>query len=104
MGKWFGKIGYAVEEDKGYGNIETDIIEKEYYGDFTRTYQRNSYQQISTNDEVTLNNQLSIVADEYSLSNLSAIEYAEINGVKWKVTGIEEQYPRLILSLGGPYK
>lgn len=104
MSRWFGKVGFGIEEDKGYGNYETDIVEKEYFGDLIRSYQRNSYSQISTNDEVTLNNQLSIIADEYSLANLSAIKYAEISGNYWKVTGVEEQYPHLLLSLGGAYK
>jgi len=104
MAKWFGKIGFAVDADRGYGTIETEIVEKEYFGDLTRSYQRNAYSQISTNDEVTLNNQLSIVADQYSLSNISAIQYVEIDGNNWKVTGVEEQYPRLIISFGGPYK
>lgn len=104
MARWFGKIGFGVEEDKGYGNWETDIVEREYFGDLTRSFQRHSLVQNSTNGEVTLNNQLSIVADEYSLSNISAILYAEINGINWRVTGVEEQYPRLMLSIGGAYK
>lgn len=104
MAKWFGKIGFGVEEDKGYGNWEQTIVEREYFGDLTRSFQRNVLTQNSTNGDATLNNDLSIVADQYSLSNLDAMLYAEINGVKWRISGKEEQYPRLILTFGGAYK
>lgn len=104
MSRWFGNIGFGVEEDHGYGNYEMSIEERPYFGDLTRSYQRYNAQQNSTISDVVLNNELSIVADEYSLSNLSAIKYAEIDGTKWRVTAIEEHYPRLILSLGGAYK
>ena len=35
--------------------------------------------------------------------NYSNIRYVEIIGTKWKVTEIEPQYPRFILTTGGVY-
>lgn len=31
------------------------------------------------------------------------MRYAEFGGVKWKVTDVKVQYPRLILTFGGIY-
>ena len=33
----------------------------------------------------------------------SSMVYVELMGEKWKVTDVEIQYPRLILSIGGVY-
>ena len=45
----------------------------------------------------------SIVADPFAHENFGSIRYAEFGGVKWKVTDVKVQYPRLILTFGGIY-
>ena len=35
------------------------------------------------------------------LSNQKRMAYAEIMGTKWKISEVEVQYPRLILTIGG---
>ena len=35
MGKWFGKIGYAVTAETEPGIWEEQIVERDYYGDIT---------------------------------------------------------------------
>lgn len=55
------------------------------------------------NDDVNISNIISIVADSFANENCSEIVYAEFLGIKWKVTDIEPQYPRLLLTLGGVY-
>ena len=39
--------------------------------------------------------------DPYAYEKFSSIVYAEFMGAKWKVTDIEVQHPRLILTIGG---
>ena len=102
--KWYGKIGFGVEENTGYGNWQVNFTERPYYGDLERSYQGFSTSTDSTNTSLSLSNNLSIIADEYALVNFSNIVYAEINGFKWRVSSVEEHYPRLILSIGGAYK
>ena len=102
MAKFYGKIGYiqTVESEPGYW--EEKAIEREYYGDITRNTSR--YQQDGhVNENIVINNIVSIVADPYANENFQHMRYIEWMGTKWKITNIEVQYPRLILTLGGIY-
>ena len=102
MAKFCGKIGYidSVESEPGYW--EEKPVEREYYGDITRNTSR--YQQEGhINENIVINNILSIVADPYANENFQHIRYVIWLGTKWKVTNVEVQYPRLILTLGGVY-
>lgn len=102
MGKWYGKICYAetVETEPGIWNEE--ITERVYFGDSirnTRMLQNSS----GINDNLNVGNQISIVADPYAVQNFHAMRYVEFMGSKWKISTVEVQYPRLILTLGGLY-
>lgn len=102
MAKWFGKIGYAVTSETRPGIWEEVIVERNYYGDMTRNSRRlQAASQV--NDNININNELSIISDPYAMNSFHAMRYAEFMGTKWKITNVEVQYPRLILSLGGLY-
>ena len=103
MAKWFGKIGYAVTEETEPGIWEETIIEREYYGDMTsdRRKHQNSGE---VNDNINLANVISIIADPFAYQNCSNMAYVEIMGSKWKISDVEVQRPRLILTVGGVYK
>lgn len=102
MAKWFGKIGYAVTSETRPGIWEEVIVERNYYGDMTRNSRRlQAASQV--NDDININNELSIISDPYAMNSFYAMRYAEFMGTKWKITNVEVQYPRLILSLGGLY-
>lgn len=103
MGKWFGKVGYAVTEETEPGIWEKVITEREYYGDITtdRWKRQNSGE---VNDNINLSNVISIVADPFAYQNCSNMIYVEIMGDKWKISDIDvNQRPRLILTVGGVY-
>lgn len=102
MGKWFGKIGYAVTEETEPGIWEEQIIERDYYGDMTSDRRKRQNSQ-GVNDDLSLSNVISIIADPFAYENCSHMAYAEIMGAKWKISDIEVQYPRLILTIGGVY-
>ena len=102
MAKFYGKVGYiqTVESEPGYW--EEKAIERDYYGDITRNTSR--YQNGGqVNDNIVINNILSIVADPYANENFQHMRYVEWMGAKWKITNVEVQYPRLLLTLGGVY-
>lgn len=102
MSKWFGKVGYASTEEIEPGLYEPTITEKEYYGDVrSNRWKRQSSENV--NDNINISNVISIIADPFALHKCSEIVYAEYMGTKWKVTDVEPQFPRLILTLGGVY-
>lgn len=102
MAKFYGMIGYATLVETEPGLWEEEIVEKPYYGDLIRNTRRlqNSG---GVNDDVNLSNQVSIIADPYANQNFHSMRYVEFMGAKWKVSDVEVQYPRLILSIGGVY-
>lgn len=102
MSKWFGKIGYAVTAETEPGIWEETIIERKYFGDMTsdRRKRQNSGE---VNDNINLANVISIIADPFAYQNCSNMAYVEIMGSKWKITDIEIQSPRLLLTVGGVY-
>lgn len=102
MAKFYGAIGYAVTEEAKPGVWTEKIIEHVYYGDLTRNTRRlQSADQL--NDNIDVANEISIVADPFANENFHSMRYVEFMGAKWKVTSVEVQYPRLILTLGGVY-
>ena len=102
MAKWFGKIGYAETVETTPGVWKEQIIEKEYFGDLNRNTRR-LQTAANINDDVNINNEISIISDPYATNNFHSMRYAEFMGTKWKITNVEVQYPRLVLSLGGLY-
>lgn len=100
--KYCGSIGYAVTEETTPGIWEETITEKTYYGDVIRNSAGNRAGEY-LNDNLTISNQISILADTYAYQNCHLMKYAEFNGIKWKISNIEIQRPRLILTLGGEY-
>lgn len=102
MAKWFGKIGYAETIETAPGVWEEQLTVREYYGDLTRNTRRLQTAD-KVNDDININNELSIVADPYAVDHFYSMRYAEFMGAKWKISNVEVQYPRLILSLGGVY-
>lgn len=93
-------IGASVETAPG---VWDDVISERYYrGDVIRNTRKYSEGQ-KVNDDLSINNSISIVSDEYLLSHLADMRYVKWSGSLWKVTDVEIQRPRLILRLGGVY-
>ena len=102
MAKFYGKIGYAENVETRPGVWRPTITEREYFGDLVRNTRRlESASQI--NDNINISNEISIVADPYAYQNFHSMQYVEFMGTKWKISSVEVQYPRLILSIGGVY-
>lgn len=102
--KFSGIVGFwEGEYEETPGVFRPTIVERKYTGDvleFNKGFQQRSESQ---NDEFTINNQISILSDQYAKQNWASIRYVIWNGVKWKVSNIKVGYPRLILSVGGFY-
>lgn len=103
MAKYFGKIGFVDTVETVPGVWREQIIEREYAGDVLMNIRRLQSDKDSTNDDLSIGNRVSIIADPYAYNNFHSIRYIEYMGTRWKVTSIEVQYPRLLLNMGGVY-
>lgn len=102
MAKFYGKIGYAEMSETSPGVHKEQITERNYYGDLIRNTRRLQSGD-KVNDDVNVANEISIVADPFANENFHSMRYVEFMGAKWKITNVEVQYPRLILTIGGLY-
>ena len=102
MGKFFGAIGYAETIETSPGIWEETITERNYKGDVTHLSRRLENGE-HLNSNVNVNHSISIVADAYAYENVLSMRYATWLGARWKITDVEVQRPRLILTLGGVY-
>ena len=102
MSKFYGPIGYITQKEISPGVWDEVVVERSYRGDITRNNRRWESSEYK-NDNLTISNQLSIIADPFLYENSSTIRYVLWLGVRWKVTNIEIQRPRLILTLGEVY-
>lgn len=102
MAKFHGEIGYAISTETAPG-VWTDVItSRDYTGDVLReTKQWKEANQ--ANDNLVVSHRISVIGDDFASSNLTAMRYVVWAGVYWKISTIEMQRPRLILSLGGVY-
>lgn len=102
MAKYCGTVGFVITSEIRPGVWKEVSQERTYYGDLTRNT-RKLQSSGNLNDNVTISNELSIVADPFANENFHAIRYVEFMAAKWKVTSVDVQYPRLILALGEVY-
>lgn len=102
MAKWYGSVGFAKTVETEPGIWEEKIVSDYYYGDLISNF-RSLQSSGEVNDDVNIANKISMLADPFAVNNFHTIRYAEYLGTKWKVTNVEVQYPRLILTLGGVY-
>jgi hypothetical protein len=100
--KWFGVIGFTETTETKPGVWKDQITKREYFGDMTRNTRRLQSAD-KVNDDIDISNEISIVSDPYANENFHSMKYAEFMGTKWKITSVEVQYPRLILTFGGEY-
>lgn len=107
MGKFYDKVGFAetieVDPINRPGIYKDTIHEGWYVGDLVMNMSSKWIDTSQLNDDLRINNKISIVADPYAYQNFHAIKYIRYKGVKWKVVSVEVSRPRLILTTGGVY-
>lgn len=102
MAKFYGDIGYADTKETAPGVWQEQITERPYFGDILRTTSKMQSGE-HLNDNLSIDNRLSIVADPFAYENFYTMRYVKWMGALWKITSVEVQRPRLILTIGGVY-
>jgi hypothetical protein len=101
--RFHGTVGYGTDTETAPGVWSEVITEREYYGDVLRQARRlepSSAVPATLNQDVTVENRFSIVADAYAYDNFSKMRYVGWNGSNWTITTVEVQRPRLIMTIG----
>lgn len=102
MPKFYGVIGYGETVETSPGVWVDQIVERPYFGDVTRNSRRLREGE-SLNNDLSVGNSISIVADAYALNSFHNIRYIQWMGARWTISYIEVQRPRLLLELGEVY-
>lgn len=107
MAKFVGKIGFMLSEDRGDGMHIPTPKEFSYRGDLLQNNIRRNDSAESINDDLSLSNRISIVANPYAKEHVSEMTYVKFQMPKlggiWKIESAEVLEPRIVLTLGGVY-
>lgn len=102
MAKFVGKIGFADTVEESPDVWVEKIIERTYRGDVIRN-SRSLQSTSEINDGINISNRLSFVGDPYAINSIYKMRYVVFRGNKWKITNVDVESPRLILTIGGLY-
>jgi hypothetical protein len=102
MARFFGRVGFGNSVETAPGVWADEIVEHSYFGDVIRNA-RNLKEGENLNFDLSVQNSISIVADQYANEHFFTIRYVEWAGTLWTVTSVEVQSPRLLLRLGEVY-
>ena len=102
MARFYGKIGFATQEEVRPSVYRPTIVERMYTGDLVKNYGKLKSADKSV-DDFGVNNDISIVADAYALNHFSSIKYVGFMGVLWEVQSVTVEHPRLRITFGGVY-
>lgn len=102
--KYYGTIGFWQKDVEIRPGVKrSKIVEKSYTGDVLENRQRWATTEFQ-NDNLVINNRISIIGDLYLNSNISSVKYVTYMGEKWKVKSIDvTKYPRVVMELGEVY-
>lgn len=95
MARFAGLVGYVTQGESVPGVWSPVENPKQMRGDVIRQ------SSTSQNGDISLNHRVSLLGDAYAFSNYYNIKWVEVMGVKWAVTSVEIQRPRIIVTLGG---
>ena len=101
MPKCSGVIGYSLVVETQPGIWSETIIDKPYYGEVV--VDNRKYTNNEINEDLNINNKISIVSNSFMLENLSTMKYLTFLKSKWKITSVEIKPPRIIITIGGLY-
>lgn len=102
MAKFYGVIGYALPKEIRPGYWGDEIVERKYRGDIVLD-QRRWQSADKVNDDLNIDNSISIVADQYAYDNSGVMKYIVWNNTPWKVQSFSINRPRIVIQIGGIY-
>jgi hypothetical protein len=102
MAKFYGEIGFAETIEIRPGVWKPSTTERMYSGDIIKNVRRWQVNE-GLNDDISISNEVSILADPFVYSNLHNMRYVKWLGSSWKITKIDIKRPRVLITIGGVY-
>lgn len=102
MAKFYGPIGYTRPTETKPGVWKDVITEKNYRGEIVLD-QRRWRAEEKVNDDINLDNSISIIADAYAYENIGYMKYIVWNKTAWKIQSFRINRPRIVIQIGGIY-
>lgn len=102
--KFYDAIGYAesVERSDNSGVFEDIVVERMLYGDVLRNT-RAQDEGDKVNNDISIGNRFTLVADGYAAENFESIRYIKWKGRRYLIASVEYAPPRLLITPGGVY-
>lgn len=104
MARFYGKIGFSVTEETRPGIFEETYVEKMYKGYVVRNTRRWDQSEY-LNDNININNDISIIADGFAVSHFGVMRYVKWMNQTFEITSatLDTDTHRIILSIGGAF-
>ena len=103
MARYYGEVGYAVQREVRPSVWEDEITERLYFGETVERSYRFQTPQDQISNNLMLNTDFDIIADDFAIDHWSHIRYIVYGGTRWSVTSISVDRPRIHLKVGGIY-
>ena len=102
LARFSGVIGYALTVESSPGVWSNQIVEKKYRGDIISN-QRQIQPGENLNDNVTIENSISIIANAYAYENIGIMKYVVMYNAAWKIKSFSVERPRISITIGEVY-
>lgn len=104
MTRFYGKIGFSVTKETRPGIFKETYIEKMYKGFVTRNTRRWDQSEY-LNDNININNDISIIADGFAISHFGVMRYVKWMNQTFEITSatLDTDVHRITLSIGGVF-
>lgn len=103
MSRYYGKIGFIETDETSPGVWSEEITEKSYSGEWRRVSKSWQSNPNGANDNVSISNELSVIADPYLNGNFHHMKYVTWLGTKWKISKVDMAHPRVNITIGEVY-
>jgi len=104
MARFYGNIGFAMIEETRPSVYEEVYEERPYKGDVLRR-SRQWNQSEHLNDDISISNEISILADSFAIMNLGVMRYIRWLGQCFEINSasMDTERHRITLTLGGVF-
>ena len=101
-GKFHGIVGFFETVESAPDVWRDKITKRVYTGDIVKNVTK-SRDADQVNPSIIMEDRISIIADPFAYEKAHEIRYVVVHGTEWKVTGVEFNRPRIILTIGSVY-